>query len=301
MHAFGRLLALSSAILAVSASCLHGTSVLKRSVGADGKVKVATFGYSGEKGPLNWAGLDQANTACAVGRTQSPIAIDATTERAYSPPHVKIPTVEEAEFENLGSTIEVLVEGTTTFEGKDYELKQFHLHTPSEHRIHEMYYPLEMHMVHESHDGAFLVLAINYELTEDGSTTEVLNNAIVNLDHIRHPGMVTKTGRLDFSEIAHAFKTQPLFRYTGSLTTPPCSEGITFLVMETPLRLNVKNYNHIKGVVRFNSRYSQNQPGAPNLIQIGAQSAQLNCNSVQGAQTSPSHSRALLHRIVGDI
>lgn len=60
-------------------------------------------------------------------------------------------TIEEqaVDFENLGTTIEVIVNGTTSFAGSDFRLKQFHMHTPSEHRIGEEYYPLELHFVHE--------------------------------------------------------------------------------------------------------------------------------------------------------
>jgi carbonic anhydrase len=300
MSPFATSLVLALTALSASASCLHGTSLLKREV-EGGQVKVATFGYTGEKGPLNWAGLDQANSACAIGKAQSPIAIDGTVPKATSPPDVQIPTVEEAEFENLGSTVEVIVNGTTTFEGKAYHLKQFHFHTPSEHRINEVFYPLEMHMVHESDDGSFVVLAVPFDLTEDGCTLDLLTNVVANLDAIREPGTITQTGKLDFAELALAFKTQPLFQYTGSLTTPPCSEGITFLVMESPMNLNVKTFNALKSVIKFNSRYSQNTLGATNLIQVGAQSAQLNCNAAPGTETSPSHARSLVARTWGSL
>jgi carbonic anhydrase len=69
---------------------------------------------------------------------------------AAEAPKITIARVESAEFENLGSTIETIVNGTTTFNGSDFSLKQLHFHTPSEHRINEEYFPLEMHMVHEA-------------------------------------------------------------------------------------------------------------------------------------------------------
>lgn len=135
------------AAYAVNANCLHGTSLLRRE---EGKVKVSDFGYTGLQGPLNWAGLSEKNSACASSSIQSPINIDKSIELAKVAPKITIESVEEAEFENLGSTVEVIVNGTTVVGDKDFRLKQFHFHTPSEHRINEEYYPLEMHMVHEA-------------------------------------------------------------------------------------------------------------------------------------------------------
>jgi hypothetical protein len=77
-----------------------------------------------------------------VCRSDSSVAI--ATEK----PILDIPE-QVVEFENLGTTIEVIVNGTTKFGGTDFRLKQFHMHTPSEHRVNDEYYPLEVHMVHE--------------------------------------------------------------------------------------------------------------------------------------------------------
>lgn len=133
-----------------SANCIHGTSLHRREEGPGGTVKVSSFGYTGLLGPLNWAGLAPENSACATSTNQSPVNIDNTISLATEAPVIVIPSVKAAEFENLGSTIEVIVNGTTTFAGTEFELRQFHFHTPSEHRIAEEYFPLEVHMVHEA-------------------------------------------------------------------------------------------------------------------------------------------------------
>ncbi|KAH8798694.1 alpha carbonic anhydrase [Flagelloscypha sp. PMI_526] len=275
MFAFKSLLALATAAATVSANCIHGTSFHRREVSAEGTVEVSKFGYSDEQGPLNWAGLDAANAACATSKVQSPIVIDDSISKASEAPKCDFPSVEEAEFENLGTTLETIVSGTTTFAGKEFQLKQFHLHTPSEHRIRDEYFPMEMHMVHEGEGGAIAVIAIPFQLTEDGSTTELLTSVIENIESVREPGKVTKTGKLDFSELVNAVQTKPLFQYTGSLTTPPCAEGLTFLVLEEPMPLNVKTFNTIKSVIKFNARYTQNKLEKTNLIQVAAQRAEL--------------------------
>lgn len=140
--------ALSAPFLS-SANCMYGTSLFPRAAGA-ATVEVSKFGYTGLQGPLNWAGLSAENSACATSKVQSPINIDSTVQLAAEAPKVVIPDVEAAEFENLGTTVEVIVNGTTTLGGTKFSLKQFHFHTPSEHRVAEEYFPLEIHMVHEA-------------------------------------------------------------------------------------------------------------------------------------------------------
>ncbi|KZV86481.1 carbonic anhydrase [Exidia glandulosa HHB12029] len=255
---------------AASASCIHGTSLQRRQ---EGTVPISNFGYSGERGPLNWAGLDAANVACRTSQVQSPIVLDNTVAFATEVPQITIAAVEEAEFENLGTTLETIVSGTTVFGGKTFNLKQFHMHTPSEHRINEEYFPLEIHMVHEADDGTIGVIAIPFQLTEDGSTTALLTSVITNIAQVTVPGTATKTGPLDFAEVIAAVQAGPLFQYTGSLTTPPCAEGLTFLVLEKPLALDVKTYNTIKSVIKFNARYTQNPLGQTNLLDVAVKLA----------------------------
>ena len=161
-------LSLATLLGSAHASCLHATSKLRRRV-TEGQVAVSNFGYTNLQGPLNWASLAPENIQCSTGSVQSPINLgmfssllsreyglvadllkDSSVTAAAVAPVVEIPNVESAEFENLGTTVEVIVNGTTTLGGAQFSLKQFHFHTPSEHRINEEYFPLEMHMVHEA-------------------------------------------------------------------------------------------------------------------------------------------------------
>lgn len=111
---------------------------------------------------------------------------------------------------------------------------------------------------------------MTFQLSEDGTTTELLTAVTENLSEITIPGTVTETGPLDFAPLIKHLETTPLFQYKGSLTTPPCAEGLTFLVTKEPLPLNVKTFNAIKSVVRFNSRYTQNSLGKENLLALGS-------------------------------
>ncbi|KAJ4384135.1 hypothetical protein N0V86_000980 [Didymella sp. IMI 355093] len=291
-----------------SATCLHGLSMFKRAAGAEnGTVEVNTFGYGPENGPFNWASLAPENEACKAGLNQSPINIgtdlpagslsrrdviihkracvnetssDATIGAAADRPVVDIPD-QAVEFENLGTTIEVVVNGTTSFNGTDFRLVQFHMHTPSEHHINDEYFPLEVHMVHQGvlDNTQLAVIALMFQVSASDSDP-VIAGLSSSLDAIATPG--TKTSiedGLDFSGVLSKIETSDILQYTGSLTTPPCAEGVTFLVVKDPLDVAVADFNAIKSIVKFNSRFIQNTLGADNMLTVGANSGAVAANA----------------------
>jgi carbonic anhydrase len=141
----------TAAILPIIATaCLHGTSLLPRS--ADGLVEINSFNYTNAGGPL-WYGLSEKKFACSKGKHQSPI--DIVTEdidyAAANSIRFNVSSADNAKFENLGSGLEVvLTNGNLTTNSSSYKLAQFHFHTPSEYRINEEYYPMEVHFVFEN-------------------------------------------------------------------------------------------------------------------------------------------------------
>jgi carbonic anhydrase len=200
-------------------------------------------------------------------------ALDDAVTLATERPTVDIPQ-QAVEFENLGTTIEVIVNGTTSFAGSDFRLRQFHIHTPSEHRIGEEYFPLETHFVHEgvTDPNSIAVISLLFQLSSNASTP-LISGLRPHLAAIATPGTKTSIeGGLDFSAMLTHLATSDIFQYSGSLTTPPCSEGITFLVAKSPLPIDVETYNSIKSIVKFNSRYTQNTLGEENMIAVGNRS-----------------------------
>lgn len=131
-------------------SCAHGTHLHRREEHLS-KVEIPNFSYSKTRGPTNWHGIMPENEKCATGKTQSPIILDSSIA-IEGPGFVKmeIETKKEIEFENLGTTVEVVVAGKTKVGNDTFALKQFHFHTPSEHRINDEYFPIEIHFVHEA-------------------------------------------------------------------------------------------------------------------------------------------------------
>ncbi|KAF5333786.1 hypothetical protein D9758_017178 [Tetrapyrgos nigripes] len=205
-------------------------------------------------GPINWAGLKPEYCECALRCNQSPINFNQSISFATEIPHINIPLTSWAKIQNIGSTVQVFIDGMTTFSGKTYHLIQYHFHTPSEHRIENEYYPLEMHMVHEADDGEHIVIGVLFQLSNFGHTTNFVHQTIVNINDIREPRTQSITGYLDFSILAKAFQITPIYQYTGSLTMPPCTEGVTFLTLVHPMALDVISYNKLKYVMKFNVR-----------------------------------------------
>jgi carbonic anhydrase len=148
-----RALLLAASATRVLASCAHGTFLRPRAEG--GTVEVAKFGYTGTIGPLNWAALESpVNGVCATGTNQSPIDMVDGVFSLLQGSDIEL-TVNDmpdgAEFENLGTTVEVITQGgSLAVAGKTFELQQFHFHLPSEHLDNGTSQAMEMHMVFQS-------------------------------------------------------------------------------------------------------------------------------------------------------
>jgi carbonic anhydrase len=266
--------------LQVSANCLHGTDLHDRSLVRRAST-AAPFGYTDSLSPLVWANLNPSFSDCASSNVQSPINLDNGTAFSTETISINISVAESSTLLNLGTTVEVLFSGTTTLGNSTFDLKQFHFHTPSEHRIREEHFPLEMHMVHQNQgppifrvwltsDGTstFLVLTVLFELSS-GTGVAFVDTIVVGLPAITQAGTNTTIEGLDLTPaIDLCTSSSAKFLYSGSLTTPPCSEGVTFLIPDTTLPISVEQYKALKGVIKFNSRYTQNKLGEVNLLQL---------------------------------
>lgn len=252
---------------------------------AEGAVEVKKFGYGPLNGPFNWASLAPENEACKSGVNQSPINIDASVTRAPSKPVLNIPKA-SVEFENLGTTIEVITNGTTTYAGTDFRLVQFHIHTPSEHHINGEYHALEIHMVHQGvvDNTKLAVIALMFQVT--GSTSSsIIKSIAASVPKIAAPGSKTTiAGGIDYKDVISKIQASDILQYSGSLTTPPCAEGVTFLIVKDPLNISAADYNSIKKVVKFNSRFIQNSLGQANMLDVGARSGTPNASKPVAAR-----------------
>ncbi|KAI0428212.1 alpha carbonic anhydrase [Xylaria sp. FL1042] len=277
------LLLLAAAISPVFGFCGSRTH-LDRRTGEEETVPLATFGYISTGGPLMWHHLSPDNAICATGSNQSPINMVAGSFTLVPSSNltVSLPdTVSEgAEFENLGSTVEVVMEGlggTLELNGLDYELLQFHFHHPSEHIDNGVSMPMEMHMVF-SHETQLAVIGIYIDLVDSvplnstqvilprSTSSTMLETIFSSIDGIATPGSVTTTPAFSMTELNNMLATTEFQRYSGSLTTPPCSEGVEWSVPTKKLMLSRQTFAKVRDVVGFNSRFPQNAPGMANLI-----------------------------------
>ncbi|KAF7298444.1 Alpha carbonic anhydrase [Mycena kentingensis (nom. inval.)] len=198
---------------------------------------------------------------------------------------------ETAPFLNLGTTVEVVMtgRGEMVLDDTDFAVKQFHFHTPSEHTLEGEKFPLEMHIVHQAPNGSIAVLGILFEPTGNKTNTDHFFAPISRaVDDIASPGNQTTVTGLDLNALIGPFNNVggsdiiEVYTYTGSLTTPPCTEGVSWFVLSKPLLVNVDSYNALSKVLKFNARYTQSPLGQTNYVEAAAHdvAAQEGCKAV---------------------
>lgn len=119
-------------------------------------------------------------------------------------------------------------------------------------------------------DNHLAVVGFLAELTETGLSTCLFDSVFAQIGAVREPGAYAYIGSWDFSEITDHLDRNPPAQYSGSLTTPPCSEGVSWYVCTQPLPLSVNSYNAVKKLLKFNSRYKQNTLGSVNLLDLAS-------------------------------
>lgn len=229
--AAGSLVVALAACTSAPASAPTGTA----SPSAAASPTAAEWSYDGANGPEHWGAFGAAceNTSTSL---ESPIAIDTDTvvrPRTSSP---VVPAYQPAGFavENNGHTVEAVPvdpqQNSVVFEGRRYFLQQFHFHATSEHVVDDRSAPAELHLVHASPDGDLLVLGVFVEVGEaSAALTELLDSVpdepaeeAEPLERAIDPTLLLPTGRVSV-------------QYDGSLTTPPCSEGVQWNVYLDPI------------------------------------------------------------------
>lgn len=196
----------------------------------------------------HWHELEGAS-ACASGTSQSPIDIPSKANPAAQ---LKVPQLSyaftKAELVNTGKTIQVNIPAGSNhlrFNGKDYALLQFHFHTPSEEAIDGHHAALVAHFVHKSSDGALLVVAQLFEL---GASNVALKKVFEAMDERREAKPVS----LDLSQVLKP--NASYFAFKGSLTTPPCSEGVQWLVKQQAQSISEDQFQRFKQLYAHNAR-----------------------------------------------
>eukprot|EP00252_Welwitschia_mirabilis_P023575 TRINITY_DN669_c0_g1_i5.p1 TRINITY_DN669_c0_g1~~TRINITY_DN669_c0_g1_i5.p1 ORF type:complete len:295 (-),score=10.52 TRINITY_DN669_c0_g1_i5:154-1038(-) len=198
------------------------------------------FDYGeGPKGPSNWGNIKEEWKTCGEGKQQSPI--DIITECAVLRPNLghlrRHYVASEAKLVNRGHDIQVKWPsggGSIMINGTNFTLNQLHWHTPSEHTINGKSCAMELHLVHQSQDGKIAVIGILYKYGRTDSFILSLEKEIRALvdtqpESENHTTVERDIGLVNAMRVQ--FGSRKYYRYIGSLTTPPCSEGVTWTIL----------------------------------------------------------------------
>jgi carbonic anhydrase len=212
------------------------------------------WSYDGMEGPEYWGELNTDYTFCGTGMTQSPIGISG----------VDTPDEGSLVFNWLPTTLNIVNNGhaiqldydpgsSVELDGKAYNLLQFHFHMGSENTIDGVQFPMEVHFVHQSEDGELAVIGVMLDLGEE-------DNEAYQTFWAHLPTLVTERRTIPAIEVdanellpeAHSY-----YRFMGSLTTPPCSEGVNWVVMAEPVYLSQAQLDAFAAIYDHNFRPTQ--------------------------------------------
>lgn len=210
------------------------------------------FGYSGDTAPAKWGSLSSEWRACAEGKNQSPVDLGGFVEAKlpalefkYSTVGVNIVNNGHAVQVNYAKGSEIQADGhqhapyanmvpyapgsVLGHDGRTFELKQFHFHSPSEHTLNGKSFPMEMHLVHADKDGNLAVVSV---LMSEAPTDNPVLAKLWTQMPAKAGDKNTLQAKVNVMDLLP--KSKDYYRYSGSLTTPPCSEGVRWYVVKQP-------------------------------------------------------------------
>lgn len=211
--------------------------------------QAAEWSYDGASGPEHWAALDSKNAACATGKEQSPIDIQSGASRETPLPVLGFHyQSSDAEVVNNGHTVQVNFKAGNQLKvaGQSAELLQFHFHTPSEERFDGKEYPMDAHLVHKTADGKLSVVAVLFQKGKKNEAMEDLLEAM--------PASGKRKSLKDFNPAVLLPSDHGYYRFAGSLTTPPCSEQVSWQVLKQPVELSQGQIDAFRTLYKMNAR-----------------------------------------------
>ena len=237
------------------------------------------WGYAAENGPDIWAQLSPEYALCAEGRHQSPIDLVNPTP-AKLPPILYDYHPTSMNIRNTGHTIEVTCPKGSWIEvdGMRYQLLQFHFHAPSEHTVAGKPFEMEAHFVHKSEEGTLAVVGLLIEIGRHKVAFDsiwarlpAVPGEMQRIENVTEDGSLIIDPRFMFAPNDQRTDEAPsrfrnYYRYDGSLTTPPCSEGITWIVLTPPIEMSEAQIAAFKAIIHDNNRPVQPLNGRKLLV-----------------------------------
>jgi carbonic anhydrase len=211
------------------------------------------WGYGGAEGPSHWGDLKPEFAPCKKGHRQSPVDISNTRK-------TDLPTLQ---FDYMPSALHIIDNGHTIMINyapgsffrvgdKQYQLKQFHFHRPSEEMIHGKHSEMVVHMVHSDQEGHLAVVAVLLEIGADNPLVHELWN---DLPKEKEKEDVLDNVQVDLTLLLPADRSY--YTFSGSLTTPPCSEDVTWFVLKHPVTVTAAEIEQFGKLYRHDARPTQ--------------------------------------------
>jgi len=232
----------------------------KKPASADGNAQsadgpVSKWTYDGATGPEHWADLGGSSAVCGSGQRQSPVDISGQVKNQTGKIALDYNS-SAATIQNTGKTVRLVPQngGALILDGKRYDLKSIEFHSPSEHAVNGHHAMLESQFLHEDKDGNKVIVAVLYDtgvadpmlaslwtyLPTDPSQPVPMSDLLINAQDLL-PG------------------TEDFYVYSGSLTTPPCTEGVTWMIYSSPLSVSAEQADTFERLIGPNARPVQPQ------------------------------------------
>lgn len=241
------------AVIVLGAGALASMAVMTGSNAFAGDdAKSVQWEYEGAEGPEFWGELAEEFSVCSAGAQQSPIDLKGPVDADFSALELDYQSSPLA-IVNNGHTIQVnYAPGSTlTLDGQTYELLQFHFHDPSEHTVDGSAYPMEAHLVHKHEEtGALAVVGF---FLDEGNKNEVLQTIWDEIPAEAGPEVAVENVEIDVAALLPD-NTEDYYRYFGSLTTPPCSEVVNWIVLKEPVQVSPEQVESFVAAVGENAR-----------------------------------------------
>jgi carbonic anhydrase len=205
--------------------------------------------YEGPEGPDHWAELSKDFKSCKIGQKQTPINLTGAARGNEPAPKFDYRSF-TMKILNNGHTIQVNAPSgsSITIGDTKYDLLQFHFHHPSEHLINGAATELELHLVHKSAAGGLAVVGV---FLKPGKENAALKAVFDQMPHKQGPAVEVKDS-VDPNQLLPEHRG--FYRYSGSLTTPPCSEGIVWTVFKDPIELSAAQAKQFSDLFKNNAR-----------------------------------------------
>ncbi|OOG81593.1 hypothetical protein B0E41_17750, partial [Hydrogenophaga sp. A37] len=210
------------------------------------------WAYEGEYGPDKWASVKPEFNACAVGKRQSPVHIqEAGTLQGPAEPLEFNYRPSGGSVVNNGHTIQVDLEpgNTLSVRGSTYQLLQFHFHHPAEEKVNHKGFSMVAHLVHKNDEGQLAVVAV---LIDPGAANELIHKVWTHMPLDSGDRVPLPAALIDMRGLLP--QDQRYYQFMGSLTTPPCTEGVLWNVIKAPVTVSREQLRLFAQLFPMNAR-----------------------------------------------